>query len=162
MSDYMRQPVTPSAAAHAARIREREEGRAARAVPADGRQTFERYAERAIAGARADEELREQARLNDARARGEWTPGDAEEDDDVEEYEQADEAEEEDVEYDDEELSTAERYAARERKRQQAEHAANVRAQAGAVRTLGPQGHQQAAKLVQPHRYADRWQRLAS
>ncbi|MFD8739401.1 hypothetical protein ACFV06_31445 [Streptomyces sp. NPDC059618] len=127
--------VTASAAAHAERIRARAEERAAAAEERDGRQTSEIYGARAAAGFRADEALREQARLNDARARGEWTPGDTEEED-VEA--EAEEYEEEPAEDDDEgeHLSTAERYARRERARQAAEHQANVRAQGGAVRTM--------------------------
>ncbi|KUN03953.1 hypothetical protein AQI95_21170 [Streptomyces yokosukanensis] len=156
-------PVAPSAAAHAARIRARDEEWASASGERDTRQTYEIYGERAAAQARADEELREGARKRELRARGVWVPDDAsEEEGDREEYDQAEEYEDEEPETDEEPVSTAERYAARERKRQQAERAATLAAHRGAVRTLGPQGHQQAAKLAQPHRYADRWQKPAS
>jgi hypothetical protein len=87
--------VTDSAAAHAERIQARDKAKAkakAQRGPADDRQTCEIYAERALAGARADEALREQARKNEARARGEWVPG---EEPDVEE-----EVEEEPTDFD--------------------------------------------------------------
>ncbi len=79
--------ITGSAAIHAARIRAREEERTAARKP-DGRQTFERYADRARARAQADEELRQQALLNDRLARGEWVPGDAEDDEEPAEVEE--------------------------------------------------------------------------
>lgn len=81
MPDNMRQPVTPSAVMHAERIKARDAKRAkADPGPADTRQTYEIYGERAAAGARADEDVRQQALLNDRLARGEWVPGTAEDD----------------------------------------------------------------------------------
>ncbi|MEU8031943.1 hypothetical protein AB0C13_25405 [Streptomyces sp. NPDC049099] len=156
-------PVTPSAAAHAARIRAGEE-RSAASGERDTRQTYEIYGERAAAQARADEELRHRAHMSELRARGVITADDEPEDD--EEFEdQAEEYEEEELAEDDDEEeqpSTAERYAAIERKRQQAERAATLAAHKGAVTTLVPQGHRHAEQLVQPHRFADRWQKPAS
>lgn len=65
-------PVGASAAAHAERIRQRDaKADAGTSRRADGRQTFELYAERALAVARADEELRRRAEDNDRRARAE-------------------------------------------------------------------------------------------
>lgn len=154
-------PVTASAAAHAARLRAREEERAASSKDRDTRQTFERYAERAAAGFRADEELREQARMGELRARGVIT---ADEEPDVE-ADEGEEYEEEQADDDteDEPLSTASRYAAVERKRRTAEHRANVAAQAGAVQTMTPlAGNQYPARVAQPHRFADRWRKPAS
>ncbi|MFH9938545.1 hypothetical protein ACH4OT_04380 [Streptomyces murinus] len=79
-------PVTPSAARHAALIREREARKAKEnSDQADSRQTFERYAERALAVARADEEMRRQAEENDRRARAEREAVDAAEVDESEE-----------------------------------------------------------------------------
>ncbi|MYV42913.1 hypothetical protein GT030_29620 [Streptomyces sp. SID1328] len=72
-------PVTPSAAAHAQRIRERESGE--QKPPAAGQSTPELYAQRILPSYKRDEELREQARLNELRARGQWVPGDQEDDD---------------------------------------------------------------------------------
>ncbi|MEU0069541.1 hypothetical protein ABZ027_08350 [Streptomyces sp. NPDC006332] len=113
--------VTGSAAQHAERLRAREAERAAAGQERDGRQTAEIYGERAAAGWRADEALREQARRNDARARGEWVPGD--EPEDVVDDEEFEDAEEEgDLEDGEEPVSTAELYARRERARQQAGH----------------------------------------
>ncbi|TXJ80680.1 hypothetical protein E2C11_11065 [Streptomyces lavendulae] len=84
-------PVTPSAARHAALIRERDARKAKeKGGQADGRQTYELYAERALAVARADEELRRQAAENDRRARGQWVPGDLTEDDDGNDEQAAD------------------------------------------------------------------------
>jgi hypothetical protein len=82
-------PVTDSAARHAARIRERDAQRAKTDdKPRDTRQTYEVYAERALAGARADQALRDEARRNDARARGEWLPSDGPDDDSESEAEE--------------------------------------------------------------------------
>ncbi|MFF8954094.1 hypothetical protein ACF09I_35655 [Streptomyces sp. NPDC014940] len=76
-------PVGASAAAHAARLRERDaKADAGTTRRADGRQTYEVYAERALAQVRADEELRRRAEENDRRARGQWVPGDDDQDDD--------------------------------------------------------------------------------
>ncbi|MPY34102.1 hypothetical protein FNH09_23490 [Streptomyces adustus] len=156
MADTMRQPVTPSAAAHAERIRARAEERAAASQERDGRQTYERYAERAAAGYRADEALREQARVNELIARG-VIAADPEPED----------LEEEDVEYEDEEpeddeedvpQTTAEKYAAIERERRAAERAVNVRAQTSMVQAMGqPLAPQRRPVVAQPHRYADTW-----
>ncbi|MGW1503757.1 hypothetical protein ACWCQW_35395 [Streptomyces mirabilis] len=151
MTNPANPPVTASAAAHAARIRAgEEEFRAARSDAPAGQSTAERYAARALAGAQADEALREEARRNDLRARGQWVPDDEEELDEEEaEAEFEDEGEEDDEEA--QPLSTAERYAAMERKRQAAERKATLKAHRGAVQTL-----------VQPHQYANVWQKPAS
>lgn len=150
-------PVTPSAAAHAERIRAGEEERQAAAKERDSRQTYEIYGERAAAAARADEELREQARRNDARARGEWVPGEEANGEDIEEaYD--DEEYEEDADVDEEEapVSTAERYARQERAKIKAEHEANLRARASQARAMGrPLAPQYPAMVRQVHRYAD-------
>lgn len=125
-------PVAPTAAAHAERIRARAEERAATAEEPDGRPTWERYADRALAGARADEALRQEARKNELRARGLWVPGDEPEADEEEEFEEP----EEEVEEADEEAepkTTAEVYAARERARQRAEHGAILKAHQGST-----------------------------
>jgi hypothetical protein len=144
MPDNMRQPVTSSAAAHAARIKARDEERAnADASPVDTRQTFERYAERAAAGARADEELRQQARMGELRARG-VIAAEPESEGAEDEYEEYDDEAPEDAEEDDEPVSTAERYARRERERQRAEHQATLTAHRGSTWALG----EQAARLV--------------
>ncbi|MFG2948165.1 hypothetical protein [Streptomyces adustus] len=152
--------ITGSAAIHAERIQARDAELAAAQKP-DGRQTFERYAERALARARADEELREQARLNDMRVRGQWVPGDEpedQEDDGVEEVEEEDVEDEEDAP-----TSTAELYARRERERQAAERKANVRAHAGMVQTMDrPLAPQRPPTVAQPHRYAHAWEKPAS
>lgn len=157
-------PVTASAALHAERIRARDTERAAAAKTPDARQTYEIYGERAAAGARADEEARRQALLNDRRARGEWTPGDEPEADEDQDDEYDDTEEETDVEdEEDTPLSTAEMYAARERERQAAERAANVRAHAGMVRTMDrPLAPQRSPTVAQPHRYAHVWQKPSS
>lgn len=155
MTDKLRPAVTPSAVMHAERIRAQEKeqpsGQAAQS-------TAERYAQRILPGYRADEELREQARLNELRARGTWVPGD-EEPDEGEGFE--DEAPEDKVEDEEPEsapLTTAERYAAVETERRAAEHQANLTAHKSAGRTApAPVGHRYAAQLVQPHNYADRW-----
>lgn len=64
--------ITGSAAIHAERIRARDAAReqesGERRVP-EGRQTFEVYGERALAGARADEAARRRAEEADRRAR---------------------------------------------------------------------------------------------
>jgi hypothetical protein len=138
---------------HGERIRARAEAKAkAQRGQADGRQTSEIYAERALAGARADEALRRQAEENARRARGEWVPGDGPEDVE-EEYDVVEEYDEETDDEDEEPKSTAEIYARRERERIKAERAANLRAQAGAVQTMGQQGG---------HRYAHVWDKPAS
>ncbi|MFD9099310.1 hypothetical protein [Streptomyces collinus] len=86
MTPNMPQP-TSSAAAHAERIRAREQAATERkAAPTGGQSTAERYAAQVLPGYHADEELREQARLNEMRARGRWVPGD--QDDDTEEAEE--------------------------------------------------------------------------
>ncbi|MFD4790537.1 hypothetical protein ACFWN1_26490 [Streptomyces sp. NPDC058459] len=149
--------ITGSAAMHAERIKAREAARAKAADERDNRPTHEVYAERAAAGARADEALRERARMDELRARG--VISDDSEPDEAEEYD-VEEYEEEVVEDDDEEgqpVSTAELYARRERERQKAEHAVNVRAQTGAVRAMGqPVWPQYPVPVKPPHRYADR------
>ncbi|MEH0551232.1 hypothetical protein [Streptomyces sp. B21-101] len=83
-------PTTASAVAHAQRIKAGEQTRKRAAGEREGRQTFELYAERARAGAAADEALREEARKSELRARGRWVPG---EEVDVEEGDEADEVE---------------------------------------------------------------------
>jgi hypothetical protein len=137
--------ITGSAAIHAERIKARDAERAAGTKERDGRQTAEIYGERAAAGYRADEELREAARLGELRARGIITP-DPEPETAVEEDDEGTDEYEEDevVEEDDEPTSTAERYARRERERIKAERVANRRAWAGASWTLG----EQAGRLV--------------
>lgn len=162
MSQNPNPPVTQSAATHAERIRAREQ-RAVGRKPAVGQSTAELYGARALALVQADEELREEARRNDMRARGQWVPGDADEYDDGEDYE-VEEYEEEMAEDDEEErpVTTAERYAAIETERRTAERAATLAAHKSAVRTIEPQGHRYAAQLAQPHRLVDRWQKPAS
>lgn len=122
-------PVTPSAAAHAERIRVREQARTAEQGTAPAAQsTAEMYAARILPGYRADEALRQQARMNELRARGMWVPSDDEETEGAEdEFEEYDDTDEEVEEVDDEERprTTAEIYAARERKRIEAERVAN-------------------------------------
>lgn len=82
-------PVGASAEAHAARIRARDTKRAGTVEEGtDARQTHEIYAERALAGARADAAARERAAMNDRRARGQWVPGDESLDDTEEETEE--------------------------------------------------------------------------
>lgn len=119
MANHVNPPVSGTAAAHAARIRAGEEARAVKPAADAGQTTAQRYAARALAGAQADEALREEARRNDRRARGQWVPGDEEEELDAELDEEEAEAEFEDEEEEDGEeeqpLSTAERYAAIER-----------------------------------------------
>ncbi|MEU5281125.1 hypothetical protein AB0G87_32495 [Streptomyces asoensis] len=87
MSDNMA-PVSASAAMHAERLKAREAKRAKVAditAATETRQTSERYAERALAGARADEALRRRAAENDRRARAEREAADAAEADEFEE-----------------------------------------------------------------------------
>lgn len=143
MPDTMGRPVTPSAAAHAARIAARGEESAAR--PA-GKSTAEMIADRVLPGYRADQALRDAARMRELRARGVISAEpEAEEEADVD---------------DDVPLSTAEQYAAVELQRRAAEREANVKAQTGAVRVaVQPVGHRYAAQLAQPHRYAHLWQK---
>lgn len=157
MRDPSWPPVTPSAAVHAERIRARTEVRAEEEPGTTaGQSTAARIAARILPGYKADEALREQARLGELRARGVITAADEEPDpDEGEEYEVLDEEEidEDDVEEDDEPVSTAERYARRERQRQQAEHQATLAAHRG--RAPAPQvGHLYAAQLAQPHLFA--------
>jgi len=125
-------PVTSSAVAHAERIRAGETERAQHQQAPTGT-TAEHYAERALAGHRADEELRMRARMNELRARG--VIGADEEPDDEEEYDDTEQVEEfeEEPEDDDENVSTAELYARRERARQRAEHKATVAAHRGST-----------------------------
>ncbi|MEU3546282.1 hypothetical protein [Streptomyces longwoodensis] len=153
--------ASASARVHAERIRAGEKT-AGRAGAAAGKSTAELYAERILPGYRADEAARERAQMGELRARGVVSADDVPEDD--EEFE--DQYEEEPAEDDDGEErppTTAELYAERERERQQAEHAANVRAQTGAVGTMGRAVWPQYPVRVQaPHRYADRWQKPAS
>ena len=164
MSNPSNPATTESARLHAERIRSAGQD-SEQARPAAGQSTAERYAERALEQARADEELRAGARLRELQARGIIS---ADEDVDAEvdaEVDDEEEFEEEDLEPEDEEEkqpSTAERYAAVELERRKAEHEANLVAQRGAVRTIGPVGHRYAAQAAQPHRYADRWQKPAS
>lgn len=166
MANHVNPPVSGTAAAHAARIRAGEEARAAKPAAAAGQTTAQRYAARALAGTQADEALREEARRNDRRARGQWVPGDEEELDaelDEEEAEAEFEDEEEEDGGEEQPLSTAERYAAVERERRAVERKATVKAHRGAVQTLvQPTGHRQAGQLAQPHRYAHVWQKPAS
>ncbi|MEH0582823.1 hypothetical protein QA942_01415 [Streptomyces sp. B21-106] len=119
MTDNM-QPVTASAAAHAERIRA-SDGRTEGGKPAAGQSTAERIAQRILPGYRRDEELREQARLNELRARGVITAEDEEPDED-EEYDVVVEDEVDEEPEAEEPKSTAERYAARELERQKHEH----------------------------------------
>lgn len=131
MTYHLVPPVTASAATHAGRLQARDAESTAR--PA-GKSTAQHYADRILPGYRRDEELREQARLRELRARGVITP-DPEPDADEEDYDVDEEYEEEPDVEEEAPMSTAELYARRERERQAAEHAANLRAQAGAVRT---------------------------
>jgi hypothetical protein len=147
-------PTTSSAAAHAARIRAREESAEDR-KPVAGQSTAERYAARILPGYRRDEELREQARLSELRARGVISAVDEEPDED-EEFEVLVEDEAEDVE--EAAPSTAEIYAARERERQQAEHAATLAAHRSAGQTAPPpQGHQYTERVAQQYRRTTPW-----
>ncbi|MGW3024513.1 hypothetical protein [Streptomyces sp. NPDC001221] len=149
---HVNPPTTRSAALHAERIRAAEEERTA-SERKDGRQTYEVYAERALEQARADEELREGARMRELQARGVISAAEDLDEED-EEFEPEDEEEKP--------PSTAERYAAVELKRREAEHQANLVAHRGAVQTIGATGHRHAAQLAQPHRQAHLWQKPAS
>lgn len=80
-------PVGPTAAAHAARIRDREARASEREAPT-GQTTAELYASRILPGYKQDEALREEARKAELRARGGWVSGDDAED----EYEEDEEA----------------------------------------------------------------------
>ncbi|MGW4139373.1 hypothetical protein ACWELV_21660 [Streptomyces mirabilis] len=82
--NHVNPPVTASAAAHAARIRAGEEVRAAEREVPTGQSTAEMYAARILPAYRRDEELREEARKAEMRARGRWVPGDDEEDEEEE------------------------------------------------------------------------------
>jgi hypothetical protein len=150
-------PATPTAVAHAERIRASTEGRPAeQAGTGGGQSTAERIAARILPGYRADEALRQQARLGELRARGVIAAED-EEPDEGEEYEVLDEQE---TDEDDEEEapSTAELYARRERERQKAEHAATLAAHKSVGRAAVPQvGHNYAAQLAQPYRRGNGW-----
>ncbi|QQM41988.1 hypothetical protein [Streptomyces liliifuscus] len=140
---------------HAERIRARTEVRADEEPGTTaGQSTAERIAARILPGYRRDEELRAQARMGELRARGVISAADEAPDED-EEYEVVDEEEidEDDVEEDDEPVSTAERYARRERQRQQAEHQATLAAHRGRA-PLPQVGHVYAAQLAQPHLFA--------
>ncbi|MEU5195234.1 hypothetical protein AB0G86_14430 [Streptomyces scabiei] len=163
MTSRMGPPVTPSAAAHAGRIRARTEERAAeQAETAAGQSTAERIAARVLPGYRADEALREQARLNELRARG-VIAADPEPEDVEETYEEEVLVDEDDEFEDGQPLSTAERYAAVERERRAAEAKANRAAQGGALRTWSPiVGNQYPPPKATPHRYADRWPKPAA
>ncbi|MGW6924480.1 hypothetical protein ACWGA9_24865 [Streptomyces sp. NPDC054950] len=147
-------PVIASAAAHAARIRGREE-RAEDRVPEAGLSTAERIAQRILPGYRADEELREQARLSELRARGVIAAADDEPDEeyDVVVDEEVDEAPEVEAP-----KTTAEIYAERERARQQAERAATLAAHRSAGQVAPPQiRHNHAEALTQPYKRGQRW-----
>ena len=162
MTQHVNPPVTPSAAAHAERIRQGQQRSESASSAAGGRQTAELYGARALAQVRADEALREEARRNEMRARGQWVPGD-DETDEFEEDEQEPEDSDEEFDEEVESLSTAERYALIERARREAEHRANLVAQKGAGQpTPPPQVHRYAAQGAQPHRYAHLWQKPAS
>ncbi|WP_019072393.1 hypothetical protein [Streptomyces hokutonensis] len=129
-------PVIASAALHAERIRAAEQQRAeAPRATRTGQSTAERYAERALAGHRADEELRTRARMNELRARG--VIGADPEPDDEEEYDDTDEVEEYEEEGE-QPVSTAERYARRERERQEAGRHAALAARRGATQAVRP------------------------
>ncbi|MEW2083476.1 hypothetical protein [Streptomyces sp. NPDC005283] len=81
-------PTTPSATMHAERIRARTQpGNDAKEPAASS--TAELYAARILPGYQADEELREEARKSELRARGTWVPGDDAEDYDEEDEEEA-------------------------------------------------------------------------
>ncbi|WP_406462320.1 hypothetical protein OH768_44205 [Streptomyces sp. NBC_01622] len=74
------QPVPSSAVRHVQRLQERDAELAAgrESTEPDSRPTHERLAEHAIAGARADQTLREAALKRERLARGQWAPGDDE------------------------------------------------------------------------------------
>jgi hypothetical protein len=147
-------PTTPSAALHAERIKARTKSK--EQAPA-GQSTAEQIASRILPGYRADEALREEARKRELQARGIVSA-----DEDLEGEVDEEEGVEPEDEEEDETLSTAERYAARERKRQTAERKATLAAHKGAVQTTGSAGHRSAAQLAQPHRQAHLWQKPAS
>ncbi|MET8169299.1 hypothetical protein ABZT34_34460 [Streptomyces sp. NPDC005329] len=152
MPDNMK-PVTPSATMHGERIRALTEQRAARTGGQHGgRQTAEVYAERAAAGVRADEALRERARLSELRALGGITP-DPEPEEDVEdeyveyEYEEDGEPEVETPK------STADMYAEREMARQRAERAATLAAHRSVGQAFAPpQVHRHLDQIALPYR----------
>jgi hypothetical protein len=124
--------------------------------PTAGQSTAERYAARILPGYKADQALREQARMNELRARGIIAAETDEPDDEVEEGL----VEVEDVEEEDVPLTTAQKYAAVEVERRAAERKANVRAQAGAVGTMNLQPSPRRRPVVaQPHNYAHVWQK---
>jgi hypothetical protein len=159
MSQHVNPPVAPSAAAHAERIRAREQ-RADGGQSTTGQSTAERIAAQILPGYRRDEELRQAARMRELQARGVITadsePEDVEEEDVEDEEPEADGEEEQP-------LTTAERYAAIERARQTADRQATMAAHRGAVQaTVQPAGHRYAEQLAQPHRYAHVWQNPAS
>ncbi|MFF4839267.1 hypothetical protein ACFY2G_04290 [Streptomyces collinus] len=86
MTNPSNPPVGSAAAAHAQRIRERDARKAKeKGGQADGRQTFEVYADRVRAVARADEEMRRQVEESGRRARAEREAADAAEVEDAEE-----------------------------------------------------------------------------
>lgn len=152
--------VTPSAAAHAERIRTGEQR--SEATPLAGQSTAQRYANRILPGYQRDEELREQARMGELRARG-VIAADPEPEDAEAEYADDEPEPDEDVEEDGEPLTTAQRYAAVERERRAAEAKANRAAQSGAVRTWSPiVGNQYPPPVATPHRYTDRWPKSAA
>ncbi|MDV9168738.1 hypothetical protein R6V09_01090 [Streptomyces sp. W16] len=88
------QPVPSSAIRHVQRLQERDAERAAgrASTEPDTRPTHERLAEPAIAGARADQMLREEALKRERLARGEWVPGDDEDTDEEGEEAEPEEA----------------------------------------------------------------------
>ncbi|NMI57102.1 MULTISPECIES: hypothetical protein [unclassified Streptomyces] len=90
MANHVNPPVSPTAAAHAARIRVGEEAaNAEHEAPTAGQSTAELYAARILPGYKADEALREAARQAELRARGRWVPGDDAEDEEDEAEETA-------------------------------------------------------------------------
>lgn len=149
-------PAMASAAAHAERIRQAAEERdQAPAELPEGVTTVQLYAERALAGVRADEALRKQARDNDRRARGEWVPGVEDDAEEADEHEDEPDDEPDDVEpkaEDDEPVPTWEQYAARERERIAAGRAATRVAHRGAVGPRQPPPRSKSWQR-QPHRY---------
>lgn len=142
-------PLTGSAAVHAERIARGVERRAER-PEAGGKSTAELYAERILPGYRADERLRKGARLRELEARGIITA----EDEQPDEYEDGEEFEDE---ADEEERppTTAELYAARERERIEAGHAATLTAHHGIGQQSAPQVRHRYASRP-PHRFANR------
>ncbi|KND40091.1 hypothetical protein IQ64_35810 [Streptomyces stelliscabiei] len=149
-------PATPTAVAHAERIRASTEGRPAeQAGTGGGQSTAERIAARILPGYRADEALRQQARLGELRARGVI----AAEDEPVDEDEEYDEEVLVDEEEGDEvPVTTAELYARRERERQQAEHAATLAAHRSVGQAAAPsQVHQYTERVAQQYRRTTPW-----